>query len=959
METLRPSPGRGPRLPAGNDGVAVIYSLPGFELDTDLFELRRNGVPVPMEPQVFSVLTYLVEHRDHVVTKNELLDNVWGDRFVSESALTTRIKAARRAVGDDGQQQRAIKTVHGRGYRFVAPVDAGDGAAATAPPAPGPTSPPSSPPGGWPMVGRAHELELLASAFLDRTTGGVVLTGGAGMGKTRLAETCIELAEGASVPSARAAGHSEGRSIPLAALAHLLPTDVTAVGPEGLDRATVFHRARAALAAATGEGSLLLLIDDGDQLDDLSLALVASLVQSRSVFAVVTMRTESGPTPFDGLVSAGHLLRLVVDPLSRESVETLLHRVLGGPLVADSLHQLVEAAMGNPGVLRQLVETAIDDGTLLERDGVWRLSGSLAPTPSLEGLVADRLEGLDDDHRHAAELVAVAREVALEALAGVVGSGVLEDLEQRGLLRVRMAGRRADASLAHPLFGEVLLRQLPAVRGRRLRRELAEAIEAVGARRRDDRLRLVAWRIEGGGSVAPELVLQAARLALLEGQEAIARPLIRRAAADGAGAAATELLAELHFRLDEPQQVEAVLAGVDLAELDEDARVRVVRRRSGNRFYAMTDPNGALEVIDASLPHLSEPRAVQAVQAHRATILAMAGRIDEALTGTQGTVAEDPGTRFELLRARSLALAAAGRGEDALELVAEAKDLYDRFEADLTRPGRSILLFNELFALTELGRLDEARAVGDRAAAQGVVGGRGSWLAFGRPRVELVAGNARAAVTLSSSYALEARSLGAFGAERWVLALAGMGRLLAGDLEAGGRDVDRVLALWPPDSGGGLFRGDRDRSAGWLAAARGDLARAVEELRAGATLSRTRGAGALEAVLLHDIVRFGGAASVVDRLVELARALQGELVAARADHAVGIVGEDPVRLAAAVAAFERLGSPLLAAEAASHLATVARRRGDDDGTDAASERARRLLTRLDGPVVTPALQGVT
>jgi DNA-binding winged helix-turn-helix (wHTH) protein len=77
--------------------------------------VRRAGHPVPVEPQVFDVLCYLVEHRERVVTKEELLDNVWGDRFVSESALTSRIKDARRAVGDDGQLQHVIRTVHGRG----------------------------------------------------------------------------------------------------------------------------------------------------------------------------------------------------------------------------------------------------------------------------------------------------------------------------------------------------------------------------------------------------------------------------------------------------------------------------------------------------------------------------------------------------------------------------------------------------------------------------------------------------------------------------------------------------------------------------------------------------------------------------------------------------------------------------------------------------------------------------
>ena len=92
-------------------------------LDTTLFELRRHGRAVAMEPQAFDVLTYLVSHRDRVVPKQELMDAVWGGRFVSETAVTSRIKQARRAMGDDGRAQRLIRTVHGRGYRFVAEVD--------------------------------------------------------------------------------------------------------------------------------------------------------------------------------------------------------------------------------------------------------------------------------------------------------------------------------------------------------------------------------------------------------------------------------------------------------------------------------------------------------------------------------------------------------------------------------------------------------------------------------------------------------------------------------------------------------------------------------------------------------------------------------------------------------------------------------------------------------------------
>jgi len=102
----------------------TTYVFGGYELDTRRHELRHQGALVAVEPQVFSVLAYLAAHADRVVDKEELLDAVWETRFVSESALTSRIKAARRAIGDDGRAQHAIRTIHGRGYRFVAAVSA-------------------------------------------------------------------------------------------------------------------------------------------------------------------------------------------------------------------------------------------------------------------------------------------------------------------------------------------------------------------------------------------------------------------------------------------------------------------------------------------------------------------------------------------------------------------------------------------------------------------------------------------------------------------------------------------------------------------------------------------------------------------------------------------------------------------------------------------------------------------
>jgi len=108
----------------------VVYVFGECRLDLARFELRRDGAVQPVEPQVFDVLVLLLRERDRVVTKEELLDTVWGDRFVSESALTSRIKAARQAIGDDGKSQRLVRTVHGRGYQFVGAVTEVAGATA-------------------------------------------------------------------------------------------------------------------------------------------------------------------------------------------------------------------------------------------------------------------------------------------------------------------------------------------------------------------------------------------------------------------------------------------------------------------------------------------------------------------------------------------------------------------------------------------------------------------------------------------------------------------------------------------------------------------------------------------------------------------------------------------------------------------------------------------------------------
>jgi DNA-binding winged helix-turn-helix (wHTH) protein len=109
------------------------YLFGDYCLDTQRYELHRGRVPIPLRPKVYQVLAYLLTNYDRVVLKQELLEHVWPGQFVGDAALNSHIMDIRKALGDDGYGQRLLRTVRGRGYRFVAPVEVQDPAPAVPP----------------------------------------------------------------------------------------------------------------------------------------------------------------------------------------------------------------------------------------------------------------------------------------------------------------------------------------------------------------------------------------------------------------------------------------------------------------------------------------------------------------------------------------------------------------------------------------------------------------------------------------------------------------------------------------------------------------------------------------------------------------------------------------------------------------------------------------------------------
>ena len=101
---------------------SLRYLFEEYAFDTARRELCRGPDVIPVTPQVFDLLAYLIRHRERVVTKDDLVGAIWNGRIVSDAALTTRLNAARCAIGDSGEEQRFIKTLPRKGFRFVGQV---------------------------------------------------------------------------------------------------------------------------------------------------------------------------------------------------------------------------------------------------------------------------------------------------------------------------------------------------------------------------------------------------------------------------------------------------------------------------------------------------------------------------------------------------------------------------------------------------------------------------------------------------------------------------------------------------------------------------------------------------------------------------------------------------------------------------------------------------------------------
>lgn len=488
----------------------VLYRFGQFELDARLGELRRAGTSVAIDPKPFALLVYLILQRERSVPKEELLRELWPGVVVSDAALASALRDARRALGDDGVQPVFIETRRGFGFRFVHPLEelpiARDGERAAA------------------FVGRVELLEVLLRQ-LDAARAGsgqlAFLAGEAGIGKTRTAlefaaraerremqvqvGSCLE-EEGAPpyrpwtqivrgilrrVPAALEPSLDATAASALTRLLRSADPDPrrTAHGNETSLRFALFDAVSRSIHAAAARKPCLLVIDDLHRADPSSLLLlrhVAEELAAAPVMLLGTYRSEEIGLdhPLSRLLADLHPAgsRLSLAGLSEEEVFELVSGTSGhapSPELASVIHERTD---GNPLFVEEISRALAAAGTLAGPEGV--AAASECAPEGVRQMLQQRLARLPADTRAVLEVASVVGRsfdlgVLERASHGIEPSSVraaLDVASSAGLVAPE-PGAVAHFRFRHILVRDALYASFPASRRAALHAAVGDALE--------------------------------------------------------------------------------------------------------------------------------------------------------------------------------------------------------------------------------------------------------------------------------------------------------------------------------------------------------------------------------------------------------------------------------------------------------------------------------------------------
>jgi DNA-binding CsgD family transcriptional regulator len=830
----------------------------------------------------------------------------------------------------------------------------------------------------WPLVGRKEELEHLRQLRSGSRPRSALLSGAAGVGKSRVAREALDQAarEGWSTLVVRGSAGFTG--VPLGPFRTVLHM------PPATELAELIESAARELVAMRSAKGLLLFVDDSQALDEASSALLHQMVTAGLISAIVTSRSGTHPpAAVTDLWKDGFAERIELQSLSQRETTELLAAGLGGAVQESSANRIWRITTGNPLYLREVILSGSETGALRLVDGEWRWHGAWATGARLQEIVAARLGRLDPDELTAMELLALAGSLPLDLVTFLTTARAVDELGRRGLVTTERSHRRVEVAVGHPLHAEVLRGEMHPLHRRSMWRNLVDALAATGARRAADRVRLACWSLESGLDVDPMTLVLGADATLNRTGRAISarlREIVPDATAEvGDGLPVTQdpglakrlaraayeqrggltegfTLASVLAWSGDAGSAEAVLAELAGKAVAIDDRLRVALGRAWIAFWARYEVDVATALLtDAVAEGENGGDGLLMARVHQdlAGIALNTARPALALAHSERSAAAQkvPLSQSVAAGPAAAALGHLGRHAEALALVDEA--LPASHESGQLLAVAQLLLARA-GALSLSGEIEQARqlvewlrevalaeGLPEATATFGVVLGQ-LYIQLGRP--------ASAGRVLRDSAGLLAEK-DILGYRPWALSGLARARALSGEEESAAAALEEARRSQPIARFFDMSHYLAEIEIHLLA---GRTAEAERAARAGAAWAREAEMTAYEAQCLESWLRVEPSEAIAGRLAELAAATDSRLVGALAVYARALVDEDPVSLLAVSERFAEMSAWNLAAYAAAAAAEIHDRRHDVRAAKAASRLAANFADHCEGDAASAA-----
>jgi len=799
------------------------------------------------------------------------------------------------------------------------------------------------------MTGRAEELTVIADTLRAGSDYcGVVIAGGAGVGKTRLAAEALRIAQTNGCITHSAVGTSAAQSIPLGAFAQWID------GARG-HSLNLVRTVIASLTAGPAGKPVVIAVDDANLLDDLSAFVVHQLVRRRAAQVIIAVRTgKPAADTITALWKDGHLRRIDLQSLSLQECDVLLQKALGGEVVGRTAERMWDLTQGNALFLHELVRQELESGRLSSTAQGWEWAGELTPSPRLIDLVNHYTSAAPDDVLDVLDLVAVAEPIELGYLSALADPAVVEEAERRELIAVSEALPTATVRVAHPLYAEVRRARTGPLCAARLRGRIARVMSrldlGVGPA---DRLRLALLWLDSDLPDDPDLFYEGALVAYLRLDLILMQRLSGAAVAAGGGNEVRLLYAQSLHRTGRADEAEVILDGLSAEQSHDFQWVTAVYIRAANLLFTLGRPEDSWQVIDEALA-TAPPEMRRQLEAFRVSQLTMAARPDEAVAVAESMDIEGLNDLALTVRASGEVAALADLGR--FDAATAALEVCNRIVADSPQAAYQTIWNNRTHAniLISSGLVRQALSLGEQLV-------RSLADTPGDPSVIAAATNGAAALAYGDLATAREQLRIAIGDNDSRMDRTGLSYLLwmdytvalacSGDVEGAMESLEWVAHHYHPSYV--LLEPTRLVAAGWVAAARGRTTEAAVSATRAADFAGDHRQFAREVRSLQAAIQFGDNSRVA-RLVELASFVQGRRVQVVARWAVALAKSDGDELLRVSDDLEDMGDRIAAADAAAHSAITFGRFGRRGSRLTASGRATRIRTECGA--ITPATQ---